>query len=83
MLPVIVSTVPVGPEVGDKLAIEGTAGLLMVKVAELLGFALTVTTTDTEPLARPDGTVATMDVLLQVETEAVAVPNFTVLWPAA
>lgn len=78
LLPVIVTEVPKGPDPGDKPEITG---LLSVKVAELLGLALTVTTTEIDPFDRPLGTVATMEVLLHVVIPAASVPNLRVLAP--
>jgi hypothetical protein len=77
-VPVIVTEVPAGPEVGDKLVIVG--GAKTVNVTPLLATPLTVTTT--LPVVAPDGTTATIDVAFQVVIEAATVPlNVTVLVP--
>ncbi len=77
-VPVIVTTVPMFPEVGDKLVIEGAA--TTVKLAPLLAVPPTVTTT--LPVVAPVGTMAVMLVALQLVMEvAVVVLNFTVLEP--
>jgi hypothetical protein len=55
--------------------------LAIVKATPLLAVPLTVTTTFTEPFAIPDGTVAAIDVLLQLVVAATTVPNLTVLDP--
>ncbi len=80
LLPVIVTEVPDGPEVGDKLEI--TMGFATVKVTLiLLETPPTVTTTLAAPLATPEGTTATIDVLPQLVVEAVTPANVTVLLP--
>jgi len=77
-VPVIVTTVPMVPEVGDKLVIVGVGRT--VNVTPLLGTPPTVTTT--LPVIAVDGTVAVMLVALQaVIVVAVPLPNFTVLVP--
>ena len=76
----MVTEAPVAPEVGERLVIVGT-GLLIVKFLELLATLLTVTTTLTVPLATPEGTAATMDVLCQLLTDAATPPNLIVLCP--
>src|SRR5207302_5254466 len=50
-------------------------------VAELLAVPLTITTTDTAPFARPEGTTAVMDLLPQLVVDATTPPNVTVLVP--
>src|SRR5712692_5773078 len=57
-------------------------GLVTVKATALLAAPLTVTTTlKAEPPGRPEGTVAVIEVELQLVVEATVVPNFTVLLP--
>jgi hypothetical protein len=79
----MVTEVPLAPDVGERLEMDGGVGFVTVKATALLAVPLTVTTTFTAPFARPDGTVAVMEVPLlpQFVTLAVAVPNFTVLGP--
>jgi len=79
LLPVIVTEVPDGPEVGKRL--EMTMGFATVKVTELLAVPPTVTTTLAAPFASPDGTTATIDVLPQLVVDAVTPANVTVLLP--
>ena len=77
-VPVTVTKVPIGPDVGDKLVILGAA--TTVKLTPLLATPLTVTTT--LPVVPPVGTVAVMLVALQlVIAVAVVVLNFTALVP--
>jgi hypothetical protein len=71
-VPVIVTDVPTGPDVVDKLVIFGAG--TSVNASLLLGTPLTVTTTFPFALL---GTVATIDVALQVVVVAVVVPNVT------
>jgi hypothetical protein len=74
--PVIVTDVPIAPDVGDKLAMLGRT----VKLEPLLFTPLAFTTTF--PVVAPVGTVATIDVALQLPIVVAAVPlNFTVLEP--
>jgi len=77
VVPVIVTDVPTGPDVGDKLEIDGVP--VTVKLAPLLATPLTVTTT--LPVVAPLGTGTMMLVALQL----VGVPdvplNVTVLEP--
>ena len=76
-VPVIVTTVPDAPEVGDRLVTLGPGNT--VKVTPLLGNPPTVTTT--VPVVAPAGTGATMLVALQV-VGVVSVPlNRTELVP--
>ena len=77
-VPVIVTAVPTGPDVGFRLVIAG-AGVVTVNVTPLLACVPTVTTT--LPVAAPVGTVTTMLVALQLVTPAAFVPNVTVLVP--
>lgn len=77
-MPVIVTNVPTAPDVGDRLAILGAA--TTVNVTPLLALPLTVTTT--LPVVAPVGTIATMEVALQLVMVVTAVPlNLTVLVP--
>src|SRR5215470_17617250 len=75
VVPVIVTDVPTGPDVGDKLLIAGVT----VKDTPLLALPPTVTTT--LPVVAPVGTGVTMLVLLQLVGVAVVPLNFTVLVP--
>jgi len=77
-VPLTVTAAPIAPEVGDKLVMFGAA--TTVKLTPLLDTPLTVTTT--LPVVAPLGTVATIEVALQLEiVVAVVVLNFTVLDP--
>jgi len=77
-VPVIVTTAAMAPEVGDKLVMLGAA--TTVKDEPLLATPLTVTTT--LPVVAPVGTVATIEVALQLVIAVTAVAlNFTVLVP--
>jgi hypothetical protein len=76
-VPVIVTGVPIGPEVGPRLAIPGVT----VKLAPLLAKPPTVTTTLPEPSATALGTGTTMLVLLQLVGVAAVPLNVTVLVP--
>jgi hypothetical protein len=78
LVPVTVTAVPTAPEVGDRLVMLGAD--TTVKDTPLLAAPLTVTTT--LPVVAPVGTVATIDVALQlVIAVTVVVLNFTVLVP--
>jgi len=77
LLPVIVTEVPTGPAVGDRLVMLG--GMITVKATPLLARPPTVTTTF--PLVAPLGTGTTMLVLLQVVAAPVVPLNATVLVP--
>ena len=74
-VPVTVIDVPIAPDVGDKLVMLGVA--ITVKDDPLLATLLTVTTTF--PVVAPVGTVATIDVALQLVAVAVVPLNFIVL----
>jgi hypothetical protein len=77
-VPVIVTDVPTGPDVGDKLVILGVGRT--VKATPLLATPPDVTTT--LPLVAADGTVAMINVEVQLTTLAANVPlNETVLLP--
>ena len=77
-MPVIVTDVPAVPEFGDTLVIVGVGST--VNEAPLLANPLAVTTT--LPVVAPVGTVATIDVALQLPIGSTAVPlNATVLAP--
>lgn len=79
-VPVIVTEVPTGPEVGLKLVMVGADALLTtVKVMLLLATPATVTTTTTLPLGTPMGTGTTMLVLLQLVGVAAVPLKVTVL----
>jgi hypothetical protein len=78
LVPVIVTEELTAPEVGERLLIVGVERT--VNNTPLLATPFTVTTT--LPVAAPVGTVATIDVALQLVIEVAAVPlNFTVLVP--
>jgi len=76
--PVIVTAVPTTPEPGLKFVMLG-AGIVTVKVAPLLAFPRTVTTT--LPVTAPAGTGTTMLVPLQFVGAALTPPKKTVLVP--
>jgi hypothetical protein len=77
-VPVIVTEAPTAPDVGDKLVMLGAA--TTVNDDPLLATPLTVTTT--LPVVAPVGTVATIEVALQLPIVVAVVPlNFTVLVP--
>jgi len=75
LVPAIVTGVPTAPEVGERLVMLGAT----VKLSPLLAVPLTVTTT--LPLVTPAGTVATIDVGLQLVAVAAMPLNVTVLAP--
>jgi len=75
---VIVTVVPISPDVGFKLAMLG-AGTVTVKLTPLLAAPPTVTTTF--PVVAPAGTSATTLVALQLVGGAVVPLNLTVLVP--
>jgi hypothetical protein len=78
LLPVMVTAVPTGPEVGDRLDMLG--GTVTVNGAPLLARPPTVTTTF--PLVAPLGTATVMLPALQLETAPALVPlKLTVLVP--
>ncbi len=78
-VPVIVTEAPTGPEVGDRLVMLGAA--TTVNATPLLFNPLAVTTTF--PVVAPVGTVATIDVAVQlVIVVAVVELNFSVPWVA-
>lgn len=78
LAPVIVIDAPTAPEFGETLVILGVPST--VKLTPLLALPPTVTTT--VPFVAPDGTVATIDVVLQLVIVVAAVPlNFTVFVP--
>jgi hypothetical protein len=77
-VPVTVTEVPAGPVVGDRLVILGAATTVN---GELL-LATLFTATTTFPVVAPLGTVATIDVCVQLVIAVAAVPlNFNVLVP--
>jgi hypothetical protein len=77
LLPVIVTELPTGPAVGERLVIEGAVDAT-VKVTPLLAIPPTVTTTF--PVVAPAGTSAATDVELQLLIDVAAVPlKLTVL----
>ena len=77
LAPLIVIEAPTGPDVGERLVIEG--GDVTVKVFPLLALPLTVTITD--PVVAPVGTEATMLVELQLDGVEAVPLNLTVLPP--
>jgi hypothetical protein len=76
--PVIVTDVPTGPDVGERLLMLG-AGIVTVKLTPLLACPPTVTTT--LPVVAPVGTAATILVALQFAGVAVVPLKVTVLVP--
>jgi hypothetical protein len=77
-VPVIVTDAPTAPDVGDRLVMLGAD--TTVNDDPLLATLLTVTTT--LPVVAPVGTVATIEVALQLPIVVAVVPlNFTVLDP--
>jgi hypothetical protein len=74
--PVIVTTVPAGPELGFRLMIEASG--ITVKLKPLLAWLPTVTTT--LPLVAPEGTMVTMLVALQLLGVAAVPLKATVPW---
>ncbi len=76
-VPVMVTDVPIVPEVGERLLMLGVPAT--VKLTPLLATPETVTTT--VPLVAPAGTVAVMLVLLQLVAVAIVPLNLTVLVP--
>ncbi len=77
-VPVIVTEVPIEPEVGDKLVMLG-AGVVTVKLTPLLAAPETVTTTF--PVVAPFGTGTIIWAMLQLVGVASVPLNFTVLVP--
>jgi len=75
-VPVIVTAVPTGPELTDRLVILGAA--TTVKLTPLLAVPAVTTTL---PVVAPVGTGTTIDVALQLVGVAVVVLNLTVLVP--
>ena len=73
----MVTEVPTGPEVGDKLVMLG--GVVTVKLTALLPRPVTVTST--LPVVAPLGTGATMLVALQLVGVAAVPLKLTVLLP--
>jgi hypothetical protein len=78
LVPVIVTDVPIGPEVGVRLVILG-AGIVTVNATPLLACPPTMTTTF--PVIAPAGTGTVMLVALQFVGVAVVPLNVTVLVP--
>ena len=72
----IVTVAPTAPDAGDRLVMLGTG--TTVKLTPLLLAPLAFTTT--LPVVAPVGTVATIDVALQLVTVAVVPLKFTVPW---
>jgi hypothetical protein len=79
-VPVIVTAVPTGPEVGFRFVIVGV-DTVTVKLTPLLAVPPTVTTTF--PVVAPLGTAVAMLVVLQLVTVAAVPLNVTVLAPCA
>lgn len=77
LVPVIVSEVPTGPEVGDTLVIPGVT----VKFTPGLARPLTVTTTALLPASAPTGTEVVMLLALQFVGLVLRPPKVTVLVP--
>jgi hypothetical protein len=87
LVPVIVTEVPVTPDVGERLLIVGEGKV--VNNSPLLGTELALVVTVTGPvsitLPTVDGTLATIDVSLQLTIELGLTPralNFSALFPA-
>ncbi len=79
-VPVIVTGVPAGPEVPERLVMLGTGGgTVTVNVTPLLVWPPTVTVTF--PVVAPLGTAVTILVALQLVAVAVVPLNLTVLVP--
>src|SRR5678815_3030633 len=76
-VPVIVTEVPTGPEVGDRLVMLGVAPTVKVTPFE----ATPPTVTTTLPVVAPLGTGTAIDVALQLVGVAVVPLNVTVLVP--
>jgi len=76
-VPVMVTFVPIGPELGLMLVIAG--GGVTVKTRPLLATPATVTTTF--PVVAPEGTATSMDDAVQLEVVARVPLNVTVLLP--
>ncbi len=76
-VPVIVTDVPTGPDVGDRLPIEGVGRTVKVMPFEATPFTVTTRL----PVVAPEGTTATIEVALQLETVAAVPLNLTVLEP--
>jgi hypothetical protein len=83
LVPVIVTSVPIGPDAGVKLVIVGVDDeLVTVKLEELVPVN-SPTVTEMVPVLAPVGTVATIDVDVGVPVMFAVVPlNFTVLFAA-
>ncbi len=78
LVPVTVTDVPTIPEVGDRLVMLGAD----TTVNDLVLLATPLTVTTTLPVVAPVGTVATIEVALQLAiVVAIVVLNFTVLLP--
>jgi hypothetical protein len=73
-VPVIVTDAPTAPDVGDRFVMLGVG--INVKLTPLLAMPFTVTTT--LPVVAPVGTVATIDVAVQLVGVAVVPLNVTV-----
>lgn len=78
-VPLIVTKVPTGPEVGLRPVILGPGAEVTVKVEPLLATPPTVTTTG--PVVAPPGTGTLMLVSLQFVGDAAVPLNVTVLYP--
>jgi hypothetical protein len=76
-VPVMVTFVPIGPELGLRLVIAG--GGVTVKTRPLLATLATVTTT--APVVAPEGTATSMADAVQLEVVARVPLNVTVLLP--
>jgi hypothetical protein len=77
--PVIVTAVPINPDVGERLVITGPWVEFTVKATVLLATLLTVTLTG--PVVAPVGTGTTMELVLQLVGVAAVPLNLTVLVP--
>jgi hypothetical protein len=81
LVPLIVTGVPTGPEVGDRPVMAGIGLVVTAKLAALLARPPTVTIT--LPVVAPAGTGATMLVPLQLVGIATVPLKLTVLVPCA
>jgi hypothetical protein len=77
LYPLIVTEAPTGPEVGDRLRIVGRT----VNDFELLAATAVWTVTFTEPAVPTTGTSTSIEVEDQDTTDAVTLPNVTLLVP--
>jgi hypothetical protein len=77
LAPAMVTDVPHAPDVGDRLVIVGEASTVNATPFDATPFTVTITL----PEVAPEGTVATIEVVVQLEIVAVVPLNLTVLEP--